>query len=952
MAFRILAGLLLALAMLAAPAWTPVWAQSAPQAKPWAHEASDIAPDPAVTWGRLPNGMRYALLRNTLPPGQVAMRLVIDFGSLHEAEHEKGLAHFIEHMAFNGSRNVPEGEMVKILERLGLAFGADTNASTSQTETIYMLDLPNASEALVDESLFLLRETASELLFDADAIERERGVVLAEFRRGDTFQRRRSEQQLDFLIPGAYAASRMPIGDPEILRTAQRDTFVSLYDRYYRPERATLVIVGDIDVAAVEAKIAARFSDWQGRGEAGSDPDLSYAVRARGPEASVFQHADGGDSVSAYVLTPYEDLPDTAANRREANIMSFGLSAVSRRLAVLANAEAAPFRRASLGYSDVLEAADVASASATINPGRWKEAVEALEQEWRRALSHGFTPEEIAMQIAAMRNSQQNASERENTRTTGQLAGQLLGTILDEAVFSTPSSGMARFEAWVGETTPDVVLEVFRRRMAMGPPLIFLSTTLPIEDPVALTEAWAESALLPVEAIDERERVPFAYTNFGAPGVVAEDARDVSMDARLVRFANNVRLNIKKTDFQKNVVLVSLRVGGGSLAFPEKPFGLSSLMTAYGAGGLQQHSADDLRAILTGRTVQSGFTASATAFGGSYSTTPADLELQLQVAAAFMLHPGYRPEAERRWRENVVQSWPRLDATPSSTLSSQGMRLLASGDKRFGTHPDDGVIFRSFTELRAYLEPLLADTPIEIAIVGDIDEEQAINAVARTFGALPVRSAAVLPDKSDRPVMFREQRDPISLTHHGEPTQALVNVYWPVNLDSDVDHQEIRTLSVLASVMRLKTIERLREELGASYSPSATAYVSSIYQGWGYLAAGSEVRPEDSDEIGDALDAIAAELREGKISEDEFSRAVTPSLEQLPRNAVSNNYWLSLIAQAQTRPDRVARAQLTAVEASLRAVTRDDLVAAARRWLKPEAAQRLIVLPQETPEGP
>src|SRR5262245_30874216 len=254
---RFFARFLLALAFTVSAA-APALAQTKP--KPlWAYLDSDIAPDPRVKFAQLPNGMRYALMKNQLPPGAVSIRFSFKVGSLEESNDEKGLAHFIEHMAFNGSKNVPEGEMVKILERLGLAFGADTNASTSQKFTTYQLDLPNASDQLVDESLFLMREVASELAFDPAAIDRERGVVLAEWRRGDNFQRRRSDQELDFLLPGAYAASRMPIGEASIIETATRDKLVSLYDRYYRPERATLVIVGDADVDVLEKKIVERF---------------------------------------------------------------------------------------------------------------------------------------------------------------------------------------------------------------------------------------------------------------------------------------------------------------------------------------------------------------------------------------------------------------------------------------------------------------------------------------------------------------------------------------------------------------------------------------------------------------------------------------------------------------------------------------------------------------------
>ncbi len=913
----------------------------------WAHETSDIAPDPAVTYGVLPNGMRYALMRNQLPPGAVSIRFAFEFGSLYESEEEQGLAHFIEHMAFNGSTSVPEGEMVKTLERLGLAFGADTNASTGQFHTTYMLELPNASDTLIDESLFLLRETASELLFTPEAIERERGVVLAEFRRSDTFARRRSQQQLDFLIPGAMAAARLPIGQPGVIETAQRDTFVSLYNRYYRPERAVLVIAGDIDVAAVEKKVADRFGSWTGRGPAGAEPDFSYDLSERGPEASVFVHPDGGDSISVHVLSPYEKRADNAANRRENNLLSFANGVLSRRLSVLSNSSDPPFRRASLSRSDILRAADTVSAVVMVTPGEWAKGLRAMEQEWRRALQHGFTKDEIDQQIAAMRTSAANSAQRESTRTTGMLAGLLLESILDDLVFSTPSSGLARFESWAGEATPEVIHDLFRRHMAMGGPLFFLAATEAQPDTArAIPDVWRESGEMPVVAPAEIERPPFAYTNFGEPGEVAAERRIEDLDTRLLTFTNGVMLNLRPTGFQKNVVQVSVRVSGGNVALESAPFGLSSLMRAYSDGGLAAHSRDELRAILSGRAVQVGLNASSTAFGGVYTTTPGDLELQLQVAAAFLVAPGYRVEAERQWRESLTLSWPRMDANAQAVMGNEGLRILASGDRRFGAHPDDGVVSRSFTELQGYLGPMLALSPIEIAIVGDFDEAAAIAAVASTFGALPVRDRAMPPYRSGQPVTFRADRSPIVLHHDGEPGQALVSLYWPVTIDPDAEPQDERVLSVLAGVMRLKTIDIVRERLGASYSPSASAYASSIYPGWGYLVLSSEVKPADVDAVAAAFSEIAAALRSGDTSEDEFQRAVTPWLEQLPRNRTSNAYWLSLIAQAQTRPELLERGRLAAIEASLRDVTIADVTAAAQTWMTDAAEQRVTVLPQ------
>lgn len=199
--------------------------------------------------------MRYALLHNATPPGQASFRLRIDAGSLMERDDQKGLAHFMEHMAFNGTKDVPENEMLRILERLGLAFGADTNAFTSFDQTAYMLELPNTKDETVDPSLHILREMMSAALMAPDAIDSERGVIVGEERTRDTPQLRVLKTQLGLLAPGQRLSERLPIGDLDIIRTAPRQRFVDFYDAYYRPSRATFIAVGDFDVDAMEGKV-------------------------------------------------------------------------------------------------------------------------------------------------------------------------------------------------------------------------------------------------------------------------------------------------------------------------------------------------------------------------------------------------------------------------------------------------------------------------------------------------------------------------------------------------------------------------------------------------------------------------------------------------------------------------------------------------------------------------
>ena len=243
----------------------------------WPQARSDVTPDPAVRFGALPNGMRYAIMRNATPPGQASLRLRFDVGSLMEADGEQGLAHFLEHMAFDGSKAVSEGEMAKILERHGLVFGADSNAETSFDATDYKLDLPKADDESVDTGLMLLREISGELTLAPAAIDRERGVVLAEERTRDNPAYHIFTSRLGFLLEGQRPPLRFPIGKAEVIQKADHAALAAFYARYYRPERATLVVVGDFDVAAMEAKIRAQFGSWRGAGPAGADPEIGRA---------------------------------------------------------------------------------------------------------------------------------------------------------------------------------------------------------------------------------------------------------------------------------------------------------------------------------------------------------------------------------------------------------------------------------------------------------------------------------------------------------------------------------------------------------------------------------------------------------------------------------------------------------------------------------------------------
>ena len=254
MLLRRLSVLAVLLPLLAACAAQPAQLASAPAPEEqgvWGFEASDIPVDPAYRFGQLENGMRYVVRKNATPQGTAIVRMDVGAASLDESDAERGFAHYVEHMAFNGSTHVPEGEMVKLLEREGLAFGADTNASTSFDATNYKLDLPRNDPKLLDLALMLMRETASELTFSPEAVDRERGVVLAELRDRNSYALREFQDSTEFAYPHSLYSQRLPIGTVETLEKASAQTLKAFWAREYLPAHTTVVVIGDFDPAMV-----------------------------------------------------------------------------------------------------------------------------------------------------------------------------------------------------------------------------------------------------------------------------------------------------------------------------------------------------------------------------------------------------------------------------------------------------------------------------------------------------------------------------------------------------------------------------------------------------------------------------------------------------------------------------------------------------------------------------
>lgn len=933
-----------AVAIAAFAAMGSAAAQPAPAAPASSTASADLPPDPGLRFGRLANGMRYVIMRNTTPPGQTSLRLRIDAGSLMETDDQRGLAHFLEHMAFNGSTNVPEGEMVKILERAGLSFGADTNASTSFDETVYELDLPRSDEATLDTGLMLLREATGAMLLEPAAIDRERGVVQSEERTRASPAYRILEERYRFFLQGQLPSRRFPIGDSDVLKTAQRDRFVAYYNAYYRPERTTLVVVGDIDPSAIEAKIRARFGDWKPVGPNGAEPDLGRIVE-RGPGAKVVIESGGPATIQIGWVNPPDLSADSRARRQQRLIRQLGFQVLNRRYERISRSPSPPFVGAgAFRYTDV-DAADLTMLSVNYQPGKWREAMEAAEREQRRVVQWGVQQPELDREIAEYRALLEGAVAGAATRRTPQLAEGIVDSISEDEVFTSDAFDLALFEEAVRGLTAETVTAELKRQFAGQGPLVFVTSPTPIEGgDQTVAAAFASSRLAAVEAPATIVAKAWPYEDFGTPGKVAEQRDVLDLDATFVRFENGVRLTVKPTKFRDDQILVSVRVGDGYLDLPRDRQSLGwAASLAYIEGGLGKLTADELQQVLASTLYGASFSIDEDAFELSGRTRPQDFQRQLQVLTAYVTDPAWRPEPFERVRAYGSALLDQLESTPGGVFSRDGAALLRSGDVRWRFPNRQDFQTARQEDLKALISGAMATDAIEIIIVGDISMETAIKEVAATFGALPPRAPAAGPPAEARNVRFPAgTAEPVRLTHKGRPDQAMALVAWP-GLDFPTDAQEARKLRMVELIMHLRLTDELRERQGVTYSPSTQFESPWVFTGYGYVSASVQAPPDKLQAFFDAVTAIARDLRDKPVTADEMDRARRPRVQALTQAQTTNEYWLGQLGGAQTDPRRLDAAR--AVVSGLERVSIADVQAAARRFLAEEKAWELVIVP-------
>ncbi len=904
---------------------------------------TDVPADPSITFGTLPNGMRYLIKHNTHPEHAVSFFLRIATGSFDEAPKQAGMSHFIEHMAFRGTTHIPDGEAFKRMEKIGAGLGTDSNAFTYPDSTIYTFDFPHNDQATLDTALTLTRDIASEITFDPKAVESERQVVLAEFRLRDTPVLHMARASQAAMFGDQLAEAYVPIGTQAAITSATPDELKAYYRAHYQPQRAVLMVVGDIDQQAVEKEIKARFADWKPAAPAAAAPHFTYPDPPKAPQFKIFVEPGAASAVQMSWIRPYDSTPETRARDARDGVREIAMLVLSLRLRALATSADPPFLAAGGGASNSFHTAFVTMLGANVGSGDPLRAVKALRQSLLTVLRDGVTQNEVDQAIIQARSNVTATVTAAGSRKSNELTGGYSATIGRDSVIDAPENWLPSYEAAVKGLTAERVTAVLREIFGTGEPLVFVASPAPVAGgEAALATAFKEAGDLPATtAAAPVAAVTWPYTDFGPEGTIATRKNLDDLGATAVTFANGVRATIKPTKFQTGQVMVLVRIGHGQTDLPkDKIVPHWAVAGAWAAGGVKRVANADLPKALNGRQWGAAPEYGWGALSMQAQTQTSDLETELQFIAAFVTDPAWRPEGLQQVKSMAETGLAQAMTTPGGVYGMNAWAYPHNNDLRSMPPTLEAVKATDLEAVKALVASDLANGPIEVIIVGDITLDEALAKLKRTFGALPKRRIDLKPIAS-REELPKTAAAPYVLRHKGATQEAVAMLAWKTT-SMFPDTQTPRVLSVLEAVMRERAFNELRTKQGITYAPQTLNANSWGTPGWGFLSIATTVPDGKLADFYASMKKVAADLRTSPIPDDEFERARGPLVSAAERAEQTNGYWLQALAGTQVEPR--ALELMRKHVSGLKAVTANDVWKAAQTYLIDERSFRMIVV--------
>ena len=927
-------------------------APSADPNTPWLYRGSDIPHDKEWQFGELPNGVRYVVRKNGVPPGQVSIRIRMDVGSLYESEQERGFSHLLEHMVFRQSRYLGEGEAIPTWQRMGATFGSDTNAETSPVSTTYKLDLPNATEASLDESMKLLSGMMIAPVINEKNVRTDVPIVLAEMRERGGTATRIFEQTQQTLFAGQKLAVRPVIGTAATLNAANAASVTAYHQRWYRPENAVVVVVGDIAPEAMEASVRKWFADWQGVGPREAEPPFGDPLPPAGAkgtapigETRIIAEPEMPRSISYAVLRPWRPVRDTVVYNQGIMTESVAQAIINRRLEAKARAGGS-FLVAQVNKDKVARSADATYVSITPLGPDWKAALRDTRSVIADAMAKPPSQEEIDREVQEFSVAFESSVEQRRLLPGSKLADDMVTALDIRETIASPEVVQDIFKRSIKLFTPASILAKTRAMFAGSVTrAVYVTPSANEATPAALRAALAA----PVTANSNARLAAnsIKYSDLPAIGQPAQPVADKAtglLEIQQVDYANGVKVILWPTAEEPGRVTLKVRFGAGWRAFTEKTAPYAALgemaLVDSGVGPFDREAMD--RAS-TGRKIGFDFEIDDASFAFKADTRAADLEDQLHLFAAKFAMPRWDSNPVLRAQSASKINYESFAASPQGVLERDLKFLERGRDPVFRTPTPADIDTTTVEGFRAVWEPILRQGPIEIQLFGDFDKAKAIASLNRTFGALPNRGGLPAGTAGLDARTLEPSTQPVLLYHRGQDNQAAGIIGWPTG-GGTTQLRESRQLEILTQIFQNRLLDRLREKLGEAYAPQVVNSWPLDLKNGGNVFAMANLQPKSVPVFFATAEEIANDLATNPVGAEELARVTEPLKQSLARASSSSAFFMYLIEGATADPSRYGKVR--SVLGDYTETTPAAMQALARKYLAAGKSWRVAVIPQ------
>jgi zinc protease len=905
--------------------------------------------DSRLVVGQLPNGLRYVIRRHPTAERRVGMWLHVASGSLNETESTRGLAHYLEHMAFRGTANFPPGSLIPFFESIGLTFGRDQNAFTSFDQTTYQITVPAGSADALQKAVVYMADIAFRMDLSTAEIDQERGVILEEKRYRASAAQRTQDHVYERLAPESTLGRRLPIGTEEAIRAVKREDFLDYYRRWYVPGNMTLIVVGDCDPAEVTALITREFGPAPA---AAVSAPLPVGLKATaGTRAIVASDPElTRAEVSLVRVEPPLPPSTTVADFRRNLVEAIAATILSRRLEDAASDGTVKFETAD-AFIRQWSAVRFVSFRAFGQPPHWREMLQEIGLAAQRARVHGFSDRELQDTRAALLAEARDAVTRDATAALRPILAGINEVVTRREPIMSAAQRLALFEALLPGITASEVSKAFAAAFDPANVLVIakVPTSAGVPDEPELQKLGRAALDVQPSAVAERPRPTSLLSSVPAEARIVGQEMDPGSNVTSVWLENGVRVHHRFMDQRKGEVVINITIAGGAIEESGATRGLTEAAagTAWSRPATSQLRSTDIRDLLLGKRVNVDPNVGEDAVTVTVRTTPGDVEAALQLVYLMLTDPRVEPVALERWRETQLDRIVRRRVEPVQAMQHLAAEaLVPAAEARMRPLGTAEVSAVTAAATQEWLKRVVASAPIEVAIVGDLPEGEAVRLASIYLGGLPARERIadttfenlrrVTPPPG--PIRARQAIDTRTF-------QAAVLAGFR---GADLRNlEDARLMSLAARVMSSRMLRALREERQFVYSIYAFSRPGVAYPGFGAFLAQAPTDPTRAEALAREIEAMYAHFAKEGPTENEVAIARRQVVALLDQQLQQPDFWAGRLGSSEYR-GQTTREPLEGREQYATA-TASQILDAFRRYWRPESSFSIVITPSEPP---